>query len=66
MVLNSGYWPDWSIKSRCYSSSISYAVMLLAMKTRKCHGCVSIRLLSQLNSLLLLVKLSVVQSFSRG
>ena len=23
MVLNSGYWPDWSIKSRCYWSSVS-------------------------------------------
>ena len=23
MVLNSGYWPDWSITSRCYCSSVS-------------------------------------------
>ena len=23
MVLHSGYWPDWSIKSRCYCSSVS-------------------------------------------
>ena len=35
--------------------------MLLAMKTR--NWCVSIRLLSQLNSRLLLVKLSVLQLF---
>ena len=32
----------------------------------QCHLCVSIRLLSQLSSRLLLVKLSVAQSFSRS
>ena len=26
---NSGYRPDWSIKSRCYRSSVGYAVMSL-------------------------------------
>ena len=36
--------------------------MLLAMKTLKCHWCVWIRLSSQLDSRLLLVKLSTVQS----
>ena len=35
--------------------------MLLAMKTR--NWCVSIRLLSQLKSRLLLVKLSILQEF---
>ena len=33
MVLNFGYWPDWSMKSRCYWSSVSEAVLLLAKKT---------------------------------
>ena len=37
MVLNSGYWPDWSIKSRCYWLEDSW-----------CHWCVSILLLLQL------------------
>ena len=38
--------------------------MLLAMKTLNQYWCVSIRMLSQLNSRLFLVKLSVLQSFS--
>ena len=41
--------------------------MLLAMKTpAECHWCVSICLLSHLGSRLLLVKLSLVQSFFRS
>ena len=60
---NSGYWPNWSIKSRCYWSSPSLAVMLLAMKTRNED---SIRLSSQLISRLLLLKLSVIHSLFRG
>ena len=36
------------------------------MIREQCHQCVSIRLLSQLSSRLLLVKLSVAQSFSRS
>ena len=38
--------------------------MLLAMKTLNVIGTSSVRLLTQLNSCVLLVKLSVVQSFN--
>ena len=34
MVLYSGYLSDWSITLQCYWSSVSEALMLLAMKTR--------------------------------
>ena len=39
---------------------------VIGYKDAKYHWCVSIRLLSQLNSRLLLVKLLVVQSFLRS
>ena len=48
------YQPEWSIESRCYWSSVSY-------EDSKFHWFSSIRLLSQLNSRLLLVKLSFFQ-----
>ena len=41
MVFNSTYWPDWSIKSRYYGSSVSLALMVLAMKTRNVIGAFS-------------------------
>ena len=41
MVFNSSYWPDWSIKSRYYGSSVSLALMVLAMKTRNVIGAFS-------------------------
>ena len=59
MVLNSGYWRDWSITSRCYWSSVSWAVMLLALKTRNVIG--AFRSV-YCHSRLLFVKLSVVES----
>ena len=31
MLFNSSYWPDWSIKSRYYGSSVSLALMVLAI-----------------------------------
>ena len=27
IVLNSGYWPDWSIKWQCYWSSVVYRLL---------------------------------------
>ena len=38
IVLNSSYWPDRSIKLECYWSSVSSAVMFLAMKTQNVIG----------------------------
>ena len=39
---------------------------VIGFEDSQCHWCASIRVLSQLNSRLLLVKFSVVQSFSRS
>ena len=64
MVLNSGYWPDWSIKLQFYCSSVCEA--LNGYEDSKCDWCVLIRQLSELNSRLVSAKLSVVQSFSRS
>ena len=59
MVLNSGYWRDWSITSRCPWSSVSWAVMLLALKTRNVIGVFGS---VYCHSRLLFVKLSVAES----
>ena len=37
MLLNSGYWPEWSIKSWCYWSSVGWAVMLQLIVWCKYH-----------------------------
>ena len=67
MVLKSGYWSVLSIKSRCYWSSVSLISRdVIGYEDLWCHWCVSIRVLSQLKSPLLLVQLSVVRSFSRS
>ena len=67
MVLKSGYWSVLSIKSRCYWSSVSLISRdVIGYEDSWCHWCVSIRVLSQLKSPLLLVQLSVVRSFSRS
>ena len=65
MVLNSGYWPDWSIKSQCYWSFVNQPRRTLIWLWRLVILLVRfVSLLSQLHSRLLLFKLSVVMLFS--
>ena len=60
MVLNSGYLID---QLSCNLIGRKKAVMLL-VKTTICHWFTLIRLLSQLNDRLMLLKLTVVQLFA--
>ena len=47
-------------------ATLRYEIYFIVYEDLKYHWCVSIHLLSQLYSRLLLVKLSVVQLFSRS